>query len=377
MADGGGCALTAVWFPARYWELVKEFDPLASWLVLARGVTLLALLAVLTWPATGPARLDRARPPRRRVARDDRALEAHAAGRRLEPDGHPGAHPADCERRLDPDHGVVRPGHPDVGDRGRAAGQDAGVGRLDVRVRPEHRRHAAVEPRGERHLLARRLRVQVDHNDGSRGASVLDQLVDDLPHAVRGVEEERSEQVDHRDRGAVTGIHDGQAAPRSGSLEVGRPDDRPGRCEVGPDLLAAPRVVPEGQRVGAGGQQPFRQPRRDPHAVRDVLAVDDAEIDVETLADPREQRLDRVTAGPPDHVADEQDPHRLRQRAGRRIDGDGDVVAAVGGVQAKACLSTEAMFDRRAELRGRGEHGSADRDRRVGPDVHHRDHHRG
>ena len=42
------CALTAVWFPARYWDLVREFDPLASWLVLCRGVTLVALLAVLT-----------------------------------------------------------------------------------------------------------------------------------------------------------------------------------------------------------------------------------------------------------------------------------------------------------------------------------------
>ena len=52
------CALTAIWFPARYWELVKEFDPLASWLVAARGATLVALLAVLTWPATerAPAR---------------------------------------------------------------------------------------------------------------------------------------------------------------------------------------------------------------------------------------------------------------------------------------------------------------------------------
>jgi Glycosyltransferase family 87 len=50
------CALTALWFPARYWELVREFDPLASWLVLARGATLLALLAVLMWPATEPAR---------------------------------------------------------------------------------------------------------------------------------------------------------------------------------------------------------------------------------------------------------------------------------------------------------------------------------
>jgi hypothetical protein len=52
------CAVTAAWFPARYWELVKEFDPLASWLVLVRGVLLLSLLAVLMWPARerAPAR---------------------------------------------------------------------------------------------------------------------------------------------------------------------------------------------------------------------------------------------------------------------------------------------------------------------------------
>jgi Glycosyltransferase family 87 len=50
------CALTAVWFPALYWELVREFDPLASWLVLARGATLVALLVVLVSPATEPAR---------------------------------------------------------------------------------------------------------------------------------------------------------------------------------------------------------------------------------------------------------------------------------------------------------------------------------
>jgi hypothetical protein len=49
------CLLTALWFPARYWELVREFDPLASWLVLTRGSTLVALLLVLTWPAREPA----------------------------------------------------------------------------------------------------------------------------------------------------------------------------------------------------------------------------------------------------------------------------------------------------------------------------------
>jgi Glycosyltransferase family 87 len=40
-------ALTAWWFPTRYWQLVKEFDPLASWAVLARDLTLVALFAVL------------------------------------------------------------------------------------------------------------------------------------------------------------------------------------------------------------------------------------------------------------------------------------------------------------------------------------------
>ena len=49
------CALTAIWFPARYWDLVRDFDPLASWLVLLRGLALLGLLAALTWPATGRA----------------------------------------------------------------------------------------------------------------------------------------------------------------------------------------------------------------------------------------------------------------------------------------------------------------------------------
>jgi hypothetical protein len=52
------CALTAIWFPARYWELVRDFDRLSSWIVLVRGVVLLGLRAALTWPATerAPAR---------------------------------------------------------------------------------------------------------------------------------------------------------------------------------------------------------------------------------------------------------------------------------------------------------------------------------
>jgi hypothetical protein len=44
------CLATRGWFPGRYWELVKEFDERASWLVLGRDLLLAALLAVLLLP---------------------------------------------------------------------------------------------------------------------------------------------------------------------------------------------------------------------------------------------------------------------------------------------------------------------------------------
>jgi hypothetical protein len=39
--------LTQLWFPFRYWELALEFDPAASWLVLARDLMLVALTLTL------------------------------------------------------------------------------------------------------------------------------------------------------------------------------------------------------------------------------------------------------------------------------------------------------------------------------------------
>jgi len=41
------CALTRVWFPSDYWELVKQFDQTASWLVLLRDLVLLAVFVTL------------------------------------------------------------------------------------------------------------------------------------------------------------------------------------------------------------------------------------------------------------------------------------------------------------------------------------------
>lgn len=41
------CLLTRAWFPHTYWELVKQFDPTASFIVLVRDLVLVALFAVL------------------------------------------------------------------------------------------------------------------------------------------------------------------------------------------------------------------------------------------------------------------------------------------------------------------------------------------
>ena len=48
--------LTQLWFPFRYWDLVRELDPRVSWLVLARDLVLLALLATLVRAVREPAR---------------------------------------------------------------------------------------------------------------------------------------------------------------------------------------------------------------------------------------------------------------------------------------------------------------------------------
>ena len=71
-------------------------------------------------------------------------------------------------------------------------------------------------------------------------------------------------------------------------------------------------MVAERDRVRPGREQHLGEPRGDSHPVGDVLAVDDADVDLEPLAEARQQALDRVAAGPADDVADEEDAHLRR-----------------------------------------------------------------
>jgi hypothetical protein len=49
--------LTQLWFPYHYWDLVLRLNARASWLVLARDLVLVALVAVLAWPLRDPGRV--------------------------------------------------------------------------------------------------------------------------------------------------------------------------------------------------------------------------------------------------------------------------------------------------------------------------------
>jgi hypothetical protein len=68
-------------------------------------------------------------------------------------------------------------------------------------------------------------------------------------------------------------------------------------------------VVAERDRIGSGGEQPVREPRRDPCAVGHVLAVEDAKAHPELLFQAGQAFLDRLAPGRAEDVGDEEDSY--------------------------------------------------------------------
>ena len=66
-------------------------------------------------------------------------------------------------------------------------------------------------------------------------------------------------------------------------------------------------MVAESDHVRAGGKQAVGEPAGDACAVGDVLAVDDAHIDVELVAQAAQPLLDREPAGRAEHVCEEEE----------------------------------------------------------------------
>jgi hypothetical protein len=77
-------------------------------------------------------------------------------------------------------------------------------------------------------------------------------------------------------------------------------------------------MVAECDDVRAGGEQPVGESRRDPSAVRGVLAVEDAEADLELVAQGSQPLLNQPAAGDAEDVADEEDPQGVPSDAAGR-----------------------------------------------------------
>jgi hypothetical protein len=230
----------------------------------------------------------------------------------------------------------VRPGHPGVAQRRGSARLNARVVRLHVSVRADDGGHAAVEQSRERDLLARRLCVDVDDDHGCPRPRPVDESLGELERMRRRVHEQRSLEVDHRDLRSVARVDEGNSAPRRARGEVRGTHDAVARLEVGSDVVSAPGVVAERDRVRAGRQQLVRELRRDPDAVGDVLAVDDADVDVELVAKRGQTLLERAPSGRADDIGDEEDPHTRPCNRPLRAEGRRYGVSVAAG-----CSSTD------------------------------------
>ena len=87
-------------------------------------------------------------------------------------------------------------------------------------------------------------------------------------------------------------------------------------------------MVPERDRVCAGGEEAVCQLGGDSDPIRDVLAVDDAECDVELRPQGGQPILECLATGAADDVADEED------------------VEAQGSDPAAGCTSIATLFPR-------------------------------
>src|SRR5437868_13559516 len=127
--------------------------------------------------------------------------------------------------------------------------------------------------------------MEVDDDDGRLRARLVDELVHDLPRRGGRVDEEVPENVDDADGDAVARLDHREPATRKLRARVRGTDDALTRREIRADAVAPERVVAERDDVRAGGEQPVGEPAGDAGAVGDVLAVHDADVEVELVGE--------------------------------------------------------------------------------------------
>jgi len=214
------------------------------------------------------------------VALDQRSAHLRIALGRFELARHSGEEPVEDQLLLDPNHGVVRAGHADVGLISRAAGQDALVGGGNVGVGAEDGGDAAIEIPAHGDLLAGSLGVQVEHDD--LGRDLREQLVGLAEGIVAGGHEDAALKVQDGVALSIAKLALVDAETRRPGGVVGRADNaavavaRIGRDRhVLEDLFFVPDVVAGGDDMRAEVEELFGDGGRDSEASSGVFAVDD------------------------------------------------------------------------------------------------------
>jgi len=136
----------------------------------------------------------------------------------------------------------------------------------------------------------------------------------DLPQSVLhrdegrrgGLEEDVARQVDHAE-GLALALDDRRAPPGLGREVVRGAHDVAAGVEVGPELAVAVRVVAQGDRVDAGGEELVGLPRGQPDAARGVLPVRHDEVEPKLLTEGGEQGAHHAPPGAAHDVAHEED----------------------------------------------------------------------
>jgi hypothetical protein len=123
----------------------------------------------------------------------------------------------------------------------------------------------------------------------------------------RHLEEKSPQEVDDRHALSAARVEHGQPPPRGAVAEVRRAEESVARLEERNQVAVPPDVVPRRDRISARREDLLGQLGGQADAVCGVLAVDDAEVDVELVPQLGQLRLDRPPPRRPEDVTEEED----------------------------------------------------------------------
>ena len=175
----------------------------------------------------------------------------------------------------------------------------------------DKRGDASVDVMRHRHLLARRLGVEIDeHGDVLRDFG--EDAVDRLERTVHRLHEDATLNVHDCELECWSGDERPSAAGAFGS-EVDRTDDALQCADLPRELLLAPRVVAERDRVRARVEDLLRERCGEPRARRAVLGIDHDGGKRKLAPDALELLRENTPAGTSDDVAYHQYLHCFNQ----------------------------------------------------------------